>query len=421
MEESCCKTVVARRAAREHGTRRAHRPRVRHRHVLDPAVGGAQRADRRRVEPLAAPDDGQHGPGERGRQQARLRPAALARGLAEDRAGAERVAGGDRRHAALRDGRVVRLDVAGGEVTAEARLGAVAAGLAASSDGRYLAVAMARPPALVVLDRDLARRRELPARDAEGRRESAVTAVRDDARRRSFVAALPGLPELWEVSYDDAAAPIHPGLVHDFRLGEAIAVPGTLNARRAPLDAPVDDVAVDPFGADVVAARRGDLRWQVVNLHVRRRIAWLDAGAAAGAGGVNGLARWRQGERRLAAWAAGGELRVVDAATWSDAARVALGGGGRLVRAHEAAPHAWVVVDADAARIVLVDRASLRVAGEIRLDAGAPVVDVAFGRDGRDALVLLGGPDGALLRYDAHSLAPRGRVALADPVALLPR
>ncbi len=324
-------------------------------------------------------------------------------------------------YAALRDGRVVRLDVAGGEVTAEARLGAVAAGLAASSDGRYLAVAMARPPGLLVVDRDLARRRELPGRDAEGRRESAVTAVRDDARRRSFVAALPGLPELWEVSYDDAAAPIHPGLVHDFRLGEAIAVPGTLNARRAPLDAPVDDVAVDPFGADVVAARRGDLRWQVVNLHVRRRIAWLDAGAAAGAGGVNGLARWRQGERRLAAWAAGGELRVVDAATWSDAARVALGGGGRLVRAHEAAPHAWVVVDADAARIVLVDRASLRVAGEIRLDAGAPVVDVAFGRDGRDALVLLGGPDGALLRYDAHSLAPRGRVALADPVALLPR
>ncbi len=48
----------------------------------------------------------------------------------------------------------------------------------------------------------------------------------------SFVVALQDIPEIWEISYDDKAAPIYLGLVHDYALGDGIAIPGKLNPRR---------------------------------------------------------------------------------------------------------------------------------------------------------------------------------------------
>jgi hypothetical protein len=316
--------------------------------------------------------------------------------------------------AALRDGRVVRLDLARGAVAADVTAGAQATGLAASSDGRYLAVALERPGALVVLDRELRVVRELPGRDLDGKRASPVTAVRVDARRRSFLAALPGLPELWEVSYDDAAEPIYPGLVHDFRLGEGIAIPGKLNPRRAPLDEPLDDLAADPHGANVVGTARAVARAQVVNLFVRRRIAFV--GDAEGVA-ARDVARWRVDGAPVIALPARDGVRLLDG-DGRETARLPLGGSARLVRAHEASPNAWIAVAGPGGdRLVALDRATRRIAGEV-LPAGR-VVDVAFANDGGHVLVLVDGPAAALLRYDARTLAPAGSVALEAPVVLL--
>lgn len=317
-------------------------------------------------------------------------------------------------YAALRDGRVLKLDLARGAVVAEVTAGALATGLAASSDARYLAIALSRPGALVVLDRDLRVVRELPGRDLDSKRSSPVTAVRVDARRKSFLAALPGLPELWEVSFDDAAEPIYPGLVHDYRLGEGIAIPGKLNPRRAPLDEPLDDLAADPHGANVVGTARAAVRAQVVNLFVRRRVAVI--GDAEGVA-ARDVARWREDGASVIALPARGGVRLLDG-DGRETARIALGGGARFVRAHDASPNAWVAVaGADGDRLVALDKVTRRVAGEAR--PGGRVVDAAFANDGAYVLVLVDGPGAALLRYDARTLAPAGRVALEAPAVLL--
>lgn len=318
-------------------------------------------------------------------------------------------------YAALRDGRVLKLDLARGAVVAEVTAGALATGLAASSDARYLAIALSRPGALVVLDRDLRVVRELPGRDLDGKRSSPVTAVRVDARRKSFLAALPGLPELWEVSFDDAAEPIYPGLVHDFRLGEGIAMPGKLNARRAPLDEPLDDLALDPHGANVVGTSLARPRAQVVNLFVRRRIATIDGVEGATAGS---MARWRVDGASVVAMPARDGVRLLDGSDWREMARIPLGGMARLVRANDAWPNAWIAVaGADGDRLVALEKTERRVAGEVR--PGGRVVDVAFARDGAHVLVLVDGPGAALLRFDARTLAQTGRVGLEAPVVLL--
>ena len=70
-------------------------------------------------------------------------------------------------------------------------------------------------------------------------------------------------------------SPIYDGLVHDYKMGEAIAKPGYLGVRRTPLDEPLDDFFFDQSYRHVLGATRpkgdGAPSAQVVNLDVRRR------------------------------------------------------------------------------------------------------------------------------------------------------
>lgn len=311
-------------------------------------------------------------------------------------------------YAGLRDGRVLAIAAASATVVAQAQVGETLEMMAASSDGRHLAVVTARPPAIVVLDPRLAHIRQLPARDAEGRRSALPTALVDVAARHAFVAALPGLNEVWELRYDDAAPPVYPGLVHDFRLGEGIARPGRLEPRRAPLDAPLASL-LPADGAEVVASGGGDA--QVLHLDVRRRIASLPV-----AGDVAAGARWPG----TLALPAGRSLRLFDAATWRERAVIACAGEVRLVRSRVDAQHAFAVVRDDDGRDGLqrVDKRA-RSAGETwRLPAGAAVVAVSL-PDARTLHVLASGAAAGVWTLDAATLATRGHVPLPDPVALL--
>ena len=313
---------------------------------------------------------------------------------------------------AMRDGRVLKVDLRRGAIAGEARVGGASSAIVASSDGRYLAVAAAQPSSLVVLDRNLRVERALPGRGLDDRRASAIAALVDVPSRRSFLAALPGLPEVWEVSYDDAAPPIFPGLVHDYRFGEAIALPGKLHPRRVPLDAPVDDLLPDPVGADVLGSGHGASHLQVLNLHVRRRIAVVASPAPASAG-----ARWAG----VVALPGGDALRIVDPRSWRTLADVYLGGAATLVRAQANAQHAWAVVrgaHGRGDRVLRVDVHRHRTSGEVALAAGVRVIDIAPAHGGDDVLVLLDGPEPGLVRIDAATLTPTGRVALPAPTAL---
>lgn len=144
------------------------------------------------------------------------------------------------------------------------------AGPAASSDdGRWRVEGQGA--AVVVSDGGRAVK-TLPAARLDGREPSAVSDVRFLPQRRSFVMAFEALAEVWELSVDPNAPPLHDGLVHDYRMGEAIASPGFLGVRRTPLEAPVRTLAVDARGGPYVLARSADGAWLLINLDVRRAI-----------------------------------------------------------------------------------------------------------------------------------------------------
>lgn len=113
--------------------------------------------------------------------------------------------------------------------------------IAVSGDGRWVMAANYLPHTLVLLKAaDLSLNRVIPVVNEAGK-SSRVSAVYDAAPRQSFVAALKDIPEVWELSYDPKAEPVFKGYVHDYKMGEAIALPGMWTPRVTRLDAILDD------------------------------------------------------------------------------------------------------------------------------------------------------------------------------------
>lgn len=108
------------------------------------------------------------------------------------------------------------------------------------------------PPALQVFNAQAQLIRSLPLADASGERASGTLPVVAIAPRTSFVVALTGVAEMWEVSVDPHAPEIGLGLVHDFQYREGHFVPGYLNPRRTALACPALAMAVSPGGDEVL-------------------------------------------------------------------------------------------------------------------------------------------------------------------------
>ena len=174
-----------------------------------------------------------------------------------------------------------KYDVHQGTLVAQVRSGERLRALALNADGQWLLAAHDAPATLTLLDADLRIAKHLPTTTLDGKTASGVAALRDHRARKSFVVALRDIPELWEVSYDPHAAPIYDGLVHDYKMGEALAKPGFHNARRTQLERPLSSIWVDPASALVVGvqsphAPTDDAAMvQVLHLDIRRKIAEL--------------------------------------------------------------------------------------------------------------------------------------------------
>src|SRR3990167_7711640 len=174
---------------------------------------------------------------------------------------------------ASRDGWISKYDIYNLKFIAEVRAGINTRNAAVSGDGKYVAVGNYLPHSIVILDaRDLTPLKVIEVKGREGK-TSRVSAVYDAAPRKSFIAALKDIPEVWEIPYDYKAEPIYPGLVHDFRMGEALAAKGPFPVRRIRLDDYLDDFFFDPSYDHLIGAAREGKGGQVVNLLVGRKIA----------------------------------------------------------------------------------------------------------------------------------------------------
>jgi hypothetical protein len=147
--------------------------------------------------------------------------------------------------------------------------GARAAGAAlVLSGGRLQARLPDAPRELHIATRDGALLKRFPLPDG-----APVRLLEWPARQALLVAAA---AELWDIGLDPQAEDRYDGLVHDFRFGEGVPVPGFLHRRRIPLAGPVQGWAVDAAGTLlvlVIAQPGGVPLLQGWNLDARRMAA----------------------------------------------------------------------------------------------------------------------------------------------------
>jgi mono/diheme cytochrome c family protein/WD40 repeat protein len=317
---------------------------------------------------------------------------------------------------ASRDGWISKYDIWNLALVAEVRAGINTRNLAVSSDGRYVLVGNYLPHTLVALEAsDLSLIKVIPAQDAGGK-SSRVSAVYDAAPRESFIVALKDIPEVWELPYGRKTGPVYEGLVHDYRMGEALAAKGPLPVRRIVLDDILDDFFFDPSYDHLIGAARDGHTGQVVNLNVRRKIAAVDLPGLPHLG--SGITWERQGRMVLATPnLKEGIVSVIDMKSWQTIAQIKTAGPGFFMRSHENTPYAWVDSFNSANKDVLqvIDKQSLEVVATLKPAPGKTTAHIEFTRDGRYALASVWEMDGALIVYDAATLKEVKRIPMVKP------
>jgi DNA-binding beta-propeller fold protein YncE len=317
---------------------------------------------------------------------------------------------------ASRDGWVSKYDIWNLRYVAEVRAGINSRNLAVSNDGRYVMVANTLPHTLVVLDaRDLAPLEVIAVRAQDGR-SSRVSAVYDAAPRKSFVAALKDVPEIWEIPYADAAASAYDGLVHDYRPGVGVRGVRPFPVRRIRLEQVIEDFLFDASYAHLIGAARAGGRAQVVNLDVRRHIATVDLAGMPHLG--SGIV-WNYRGRPVLATPdlKRGAISIVDMQTWTTIKRIDTLGPGFFLRSHENTPYAWAdnMMSPHRDTIEIIDKRTLEIVRRLRPAPGKTAAHVEFTRDGRHALVSIWEPDGALVVYDAATFEEVERLPMRKP------
>lgn len=320
---------------------------------------------------------------------------------------------------ASRDGWISKYDLWNLKTVVEVRAGINARNVAVSDDGRFVAVANYLPHTLVLLDGDLNLIKALPAATLDGKQTSRVSAVYDASPRRSFVAAMKDIPEVWEISYDPRAKPIYEGYVHDYRMAEALAKPGFLNARRTLLDDALDDFFFDASYANVMGASRTG-RGQVVNLDVRRKIADLELPGMPHLG--SGITWNWQGRQVMASPnLKEGTVSVIDMGDWRTLKTIPTLGPGFFMRSHEDTPYAWVdsMMGKRRDTLEVIDKRTLEKVAEVTATPGKTLAHVEFTRDGRYVLASLWerkADGGAIVVFDAATLKEVKRIPMDKPV-----
>jgi mono/diheme cytochrome c family protein len=348
-----------------------------------------------------------------------------------------------------RDGWITKYDLWRLRVVAEVRAGLNMRNVAVSGDGKWVMAANYLPHSVVLFDADLNLRQTYAAATLDGKQTSRVSAVYDAAPRNSFVVALKDIPELWEISYNPKAEPIHDGYVHDYRMGESIAKPGFLGVRRTPLDEPLDDFFFDQSYRHALGATRpkdGDsaATAQVVNLDARRKIADLPiAGMPHLGSGITfawngstvlaspnlgnspgrpkndspprgeGLAGGTQGVNSSV-----GAIDVIDMKTWKPVATIPTPGPGFFMRSHENTHYAWtdsMMSPTAKDTLTIIDKTTLQPVATVR-EPGKTLAHIEFTKDGRYALASVWEMDGALIVYDAATFKEVKRLPMSKPV-----
>ncbi|MFV0382554.1 cytochrome D1 domain-containing protein, partial [Paracoccus sp. (in: a-proteobacteria)] len=262
--------------------------------------------------------------------------------------------------------------------------------IAISPDGQRIAVANYLPESLTVLDAGLNPVKVIPV--APDGKPSRVSAVYQAPQRASFILALKDAPEIWEIAAGD------------------------LSVRRIPIAEPLDDFFFTSDYAQLIGASREGDKGVVVALDDGHQIAKLPLPGMPHLG--SGITWERDGHRVMATPHLGeGVLSVIDMRDWTLIAQIDTGGPGFFLRSHANSPYLWadVFFGPHKDQMHVIDKNTLKIVKTLAPFPGKTFAHAEFTRNGSHVLVSLWEDDGAVVIYDAKTLAEVKRLPMRKP------
>ena len=320
---------------------------------------------------------------------------------------------------ASRNGWVSKLDLHSLKMVAMIRAGINTRNMAVSDDGRYAAVANYLPHTLTILStEDLSPIELIPVTNAAGN-SSRVSAVYSAPPRRSFVAALKDIREVWEITPTGETNRSKTEKTPD-RGGAETGAPqaAPFAVRRIELQDYLDDFLFDQSYRLLIGAARDGNMGQVIDLDLGRRVADLELDGMPHLS--SGITWEREGRTVLATpHLKKAEVSVIDMESWKTLKRIETLGPGFFMRSHENTPYAWVDVyfGPEKEAVHVIDKRTLEIVETLRPAPGKTAAHVEFDRYGKYALLSISepAPDGALVIYDSATLKEVKRLPMNKP------
>ncbi len=305
-----------------------------------------------------------------------------------------------------RDGWISKFDLYNLKYVAEVRAGINMRNIAISHNGRYILAGNYLPNTMVLFDaHDLSLVQVLPATDTNGK-FSRVSAVYQAAPRQSFIVALKDVPEVLELSVDDADKEGgHAFYGHGPFTEEMLRATRTSKIRHIALDDVLDDFFFDPQYRYILGAARSGTSGRVIDLDLGKEIAAIDIDGMPHLG--SGIYWQRNGKTVMATPnLKQGLLSIIELGSWKLIKQIKTKGPGFFMRSHEKSKYAWadVFFGPNKDLMHVIDKQSLEIVKTLRPRPGQTAAHIEFTKNGSHALMSIWEDDGALLVYDAKSL-----------------
>jgi mono/diheme cytochrome c family protein len=284
---------------------------------------------------------------------------------------------------ATRDGTIVDYDLDRGTVRTRVKVGVNTRNIAVSDDGKTVVAANQLPQGVVVLDGRLQPIASFPL-------PGQPSAVYQVPGSRDFMVTLRDLPQLYFIRSPE------------------------LKLRLVELPEPFEDFIFIPGSSRLVASSRKGSQLILYDFERNEIIATL------GAEGLPHLFSASFFSRNGALHAAFNHmgvprLSIIDMDRFKIVAQLPLAGSGYFTRTHPGTPYLWI--DSNTESIQLVDKRTLELVDRTLVpEAGKKAMHVEFTADGAKALVSIWHDDGAIVVYDAKTLAEIQRIPYAMPV-----
>jgi len=150
---------------------------------------------------------------------------------------------------------------------------------------------------------------------------------------------------------------------------------------------------------------------------VRRKIASLDLPGMPHLG--SGITwNWRGRTVMATPNLKDGVVSVIDVKDWKTVKQIPTLGPGFFMRSHENSRYAWVdsMMSPRKDTLQVIDKDKLEVVKELTPVPGKTLAHIEFTKDGRYALASLWENDGAIIVFDAETLAEVKRIPMSKPV-----